>query len=210
MSAVAYELGSLKALKTAESNFSDGWRSKHAARRYEGKEGKREAKAGASGWSELQAKEDGAVKVVNHTVQTKMALAEKKWQGETWNAGTKSGNNNICVESDGDRDGEIASWRKKLKQRRQGAEIKVKKDGKTKAVKDDWESMVGLELSGESELRKRIIRSIMHSASISVRNIDAANYIAVSNVVTYFSFVTRITRRRSRARQQAEEGEEEG
>ena len=149
VSAVAYDIGSLKAIKTVESNFSDGWRSKHVARRYKGKEKKSKAKKGTTAWEELQVKEDGAVRVVSNTLQIKKALAEKKWLGEELGEKVGDGGGDKNEEEK-----EVSSWRKKLRQRRQGAEIKLTKGVKNKGVKEDWQSMVGLESSEIERVKK--------------------------------------------------------
>ena len=141
ISAVAYDVG-IKNVRTADSNYSDGWRSKHASRRYEGKEGKHKVSAGKSAWEELQGMEEGAVKIVEQTVERKKELADKKFLGEGAEVRAPPGGEDEDGEGGGGGGG--VEWRKKLKQRRKGEEIKIKKksDG---GIGSEWESMLGLE-----------------------------------------------------------------
>ncbi|GMI10244.1 hypothetical protein TrLO_g6744 [Triparma laevis f. longispina] len=131
ISKVAYEVD-VKNLKTKESGYSDSWRSKHASRRYEGKEGKHKTTSGGKAWEELRGVEEGAVRIVEKTVERKKVLAERKFLGEE-----------VVVKEEYE-GGESVEWRKKLKQRRKGEEIKVKKK-KDGGIEDEFQRMMGLE-----------------------------------------------------------------
>eukprot|EP00520_Triparma_pacifica_P003929 CAMPEP_0118653204 /NCGR_PEP_ID=MMETSP0785-20121206/11712_1 /TAXON_ID=91992 /ORGANISM="Bolidomonas pacifica, Strain CCMP 1866" /LENGTH=494 /DNA_ID=CAMNT_0006545743 /DNA_START=155 /DNA_END=1636 /DNA_ORIENTATION=- len=127
----------METIKTTESNYSDGWRKDHLARRYKGKDKKFQTEAGKQAWEELEGMEEGAVKVVKQIGETKKKLSEKGGVSRTIKAGE-------------DENGEgVKDWRKKLKQRRMGVEINTRKGAEKKKdkLKDEWEEMLGLESS---------------------------------------------------------------
>ncbi len=114
-------------LKTAESSYSDGWRSTHAARRFEGKDPSLRATKAKAVWEGLAEEEDGAVRAVNEKLEEKAKLKEMKETAMKSNSKPKE------VGEKG--------WRKRLKQRRQGSEIAVKPKAEG-SVSSDWDSML--------------------------------------------------------------------
>ena len=120
-------------LRTGESNYSDGWRSKHAARRYEGKEDRGKVAKGGDAWADLEKSEAEKVKIVSEV--------EKKKKEQREGMGGMGGKKREEKKEDGE---EAGGWRDKLRTRRQGEEIKikVKSDGK---VKSEWENLLGAE-----------------------------------------------------------------
>jgi len=122
----------MESLKTTESNYSDSWRNEHVKRRYNGKDRKHRVKKGGAAWEELEGTEKGAVKVVKELGDRKKKLSEKGGVGNT-------------LEVKEGEEGGVKDWRKKLKMRRMGVEVKTKILEKKEKVKDVWEDMMGRE-----------------------------------------------------------------
>jgi hypothetical protein len=123
-------------IRTSESNYSDSWRTKHAARRYEGKDEKRTVTKGGDTWKELADSETSAAVAVSEIVQRKVKVAKAKVEQTS-----------VAQASEND------DWRTKLKTRRTGAEIRItKKDDET--VSNEWKSLLGVEDDDVERVKK--------------------------------------------------------
>ena len=180
----------METLKTTESNYSDGWRKTHLDRRYKGKDKKHSTKAGREAWEELEGMEEGAVKVIKQIGETKKMLVDR---------GVVKGVPLEGEEKDGE---EVKDWRKKLKQRRMGVEIKTKPKGREKEkCKDEWEEMLGME---NEEVRRANKLKVSWDRNERRRKSQAGPDFAAAPFVAYLPFPSLSQEERRKAERMAE------